>query len=59
MSNELKSYTPTELAKELKVPKRCIFGAIRRGELKAIRYSAATIRVLAVDAEKWIQKIRK
>jgi excisionase family DNA binding protein len=59
MSNELKSYTPAELAEELKVPKRTVLRAIIRKELKAIRYSACTIRVLVSDAQKWINTLRK
>lgn len=59
MSNELKSYTPAELAEELKVPKRTVLRAIIRKELKAIRYSPAVIRVLVTDAQEWINTLRK
>ena len=59
MQNNIKTYTPKELAEEIKVPKRTVLRAIMRKELKAVRFSPCVIRILITDAQQWIETLRK
>lgn len=54
---EIETYTAKELASKLKVPYRIVLSAIKKRELRCIRYSAKFRRIRSEDAAAWIQRI--
>lgn len=53
MNPIVKTYSPQEVADLLGLSKATILGAVKTGELPAIRYNARVFRVAAVDCAAW------
>jgi hypothetical protein len=51
------TYTPRELAAELKIPHRLVFLALRSGKLKKMKFSAATHRISGTSVDEWLASI--
>ena len=49
---------PRELAKEMNIPYRIIFSAIKSGELKCLKFTSSTYRIIAADALEWIEAVK-
>jgi excisionase family DNA binding protein len=55
----IETFTPKELAAELKVPYRTVLQAIKNKQLRVLEFSAKYRRIRSEDAAKWIQSITK
>ena len=58
MKLEKTTYTPRELAKEMNIPHRIIFEAIKNDELRCLRFSSSTYRILPADVLEWINDVK-
>ena len=59
MTTEIKTYTPEELANELKIPRRTVLRAIRNKELECVKFSSCVFRILEADAQAWIESLKE
>jgi excisionase family DNA binding protein len=55
----LMTYSPRELAAELKIPNRIVFQAMRSGKLKAMRFTSATMRIDGASVDAWLETLTK
>ena len=52
-------YSPRSLAEELQITVPAVLRAIRRGELKRAKISAAVFRIEGEDVDRWLAKLKK
>jgi excisionase family DNA binding protein len=53
------TYTPRELAAELKIPHRLVFIALREKKLTMMKFSSATFRISGSDVDAWLESLKK
>lgn len=55
----IETFTPKELAGQLKIPYRIVLGAIKSGQLRTMTFTPKFRRIRSEDAAKWIESVTK